>query len=74
VSADRCAAARPERIVRVIAEARGQRAMIESPDTTGRTCVGTVTWNRLREPGAQLFWFGTSWVSRATGRQLVASI
>jgi hypothetical protein len=30
--------------VRVIAEARGQRAMIESLDTTGRTFVSTVKW------------------------------
>ncbi|MGF7001443.1 hypothetical protein P3T25_009836 [Paraburkholderia sp. GAS32] len=43
------------RIVRVIAEARGQRAMIESLDTTGRTFVSTVKWNSLRELGAQLF-------------------
>jgi hypothetical protein len=32
------------RIVRVIAEARGQRAMIESLDTAGRTFVSTVKW------------------------------
>ncbi|MFP3586884.1 hypothetical protein SCB29_24940 [Paraburkholderia sp. SIMBA_055] len=43
------------RIVRVIAEARGQRAMIESLDTTGRTFVSTVKWHSLRELGAQLF-------------------
>ena len=43
------------RIVRVIAEARGQRAMIESLDTTGRTFVSTVKWGSLRELGAQLF-------------------
>jgi hypothetical protein len=43
------------RIVRVIAEPRGQRAMIESLDTTGRTFVSTVKWNSLRELGAQLF-------------------
>ncbi|MFM0168520.1 MULTISPECIES: hypothetical protein [Paraburkholderia] len=43
------------RIVRVVAEARGQRAMIESLDTTGRTFVSTVKWNSLRELGAQLF-------------------
>ncbi|CAE6788666.1 hypothetical protein R69776_04651 [Paraburkholderia nemoris] len=43
------------RIVRVIAEARGQRAMIESLDTTGRTFVSTVKWGSLREFGAQLF-------------------
>jgi hypothetical protein len=42
-------------IVRVIAEARGQRAMIESRDTTGRIFVSTVKWNSLRELGAQLF-------------------
>ncbi|MDR6450305.1 UNVERIFIED_ORG: hypothetical protein ABIC54_000772 [Burkholderia sp. 1263] len=43
------------RIVRVIAEARGQRAMIESLDTTGGTFVSTVKWGSLRELGAQLF-------------------
>lgn len=43
------------RIVRVIAEARGQRAMIESLDTTGGTLVSTVKWVSLRELGNQLF-------------------
>jgi hypothetical protein len=43
------------RIVRVIAEARGQRAMIESLDTAGRTFVSTVKWGSLRELRAQLF-------------------
>ncbi|MGF6758948.1 hypothetical protein P3T16_006376 [Paraburkholderia sp. GAS42] len=43
------------RIVRVVAEARGQRAMIESLDTTGRTFVSTVKWDSLRELGVQLF-------------------
>lgn len=43
------------RIVRVVAEARGQRAMIESLDTTGRPFVSTVKWNSLSELGAQLF-------------------
>jgi hypothetical protein len=43
------------RIVRVVAEARGQRAMIESPDSAGRSFVSTVKWNSLRELGAQLF-------------------
>ncbi|MFM0084864.1 hypothetical protein P0D72_39285 [Paraburkholderia sediminicola] len=43
------------RVVRVIAEARGQRAMIESLDTTGRTFVSTVKWGSLGELGAQLF-------------------
>ena len=43
------------RIVRVVAEACGQRAMIESLDTTGRTFVSTVKWHTLRELGAQLF-------------------
>jgi hypothetical protein len=43
------------RIVRVIAEARGQRAMIESLDTTGRTFVSAVKWDSLRELGVQLF-------------------
>jgi len=43
------------RIVRVIAEARRQRAMIESLDTAGRASVSTVKWNSVRELGAQLF-------------------
>ncbi|KAE8755326.1 hypothetical protein FSO04_34915 [Paraburkholderia madseniana] len=43
------------RIVRVVAEARGQRAIIESLDTAGRSFVSTVKWNRLCELGAQLF-------------------
>lgn len=52
MSTDRCYRTR---IVRVIAEARGQRAMIESLDTTGRTFVSSGKWNSLRELGAQLF-------------------
>jgi hypothetical protein len=43
------------RIVRVIAEARGQRAMIVSLDTVGRPFVSTVKWGSLRALGAQLF-------------------
>lgn len=43
------------RIVRVIAEARGQRAMIESLDTVGRSFVSTVKWHSLHELGTQLF-------------------
>lgn len=43
------------RIVRAVAEARGQRAMIESLDTAGRSFVSTVQWNSLRELCAQLF-------------------
>jgi hypothetical protein len=43
------------RIVRVVAEARAQRAMIESLDTTGRRFISTVKWGSLRELGAQLF-------------------
>jgi hypothetical protein len=43
------------RIVRVIAEARGQRAMIESLDTAGSTFVSTVKRGSLRELDAQLF-------------------
>ena len=43
------------RIVRVVAEARGQRAMIESLDTAGRTFVSTVKWGSLSELGNQLF-------------------
>jgi hypothetical protein len=43
------------RIVRVIAEARGQRAMIESLDTTAGTFVSTVKWVSLRDLGNRLF-------------------
>jgi hypothetical protein len=43
------------RIVRVVAEARGQRAMIESLDTAGRTFVSTVKWVSPCELGTQLF-------------------
>ena len=43
------------RIVRVIAGARGQRAMIEAVGTAGQTFVSAVKWNSLRELGAQLF-------------------
>ncbi|MFM0728689.1 hypothetical protein PQQ53_34070 [Paraburkholderia strydomiana] len=43
------------RTVRVIAEARGQRATIESLDTAGRMFVRTVKWGSQRELGAQLF-------------------
>ena len=43
------------RIVRVVAEARGQRAMIESLDTAGNTFVSTVKWVSLCELGNQLF-------------------
>ncbi|WP_429290637.1 hypothetical protein [Paraburkholderia sp. CI3] len=54
--AHRGAAALPgARIVRVVAEARIQRAMVESLDTTGRTFVSTVKWDSLRELDAQLF-------------------
>ncbi|AXF12914.1 hypothetical protein CUJ91_33745 (plasmid) [Paraburkholderia graminis] len=43
------------RIVLVIAEAHGQRAMTESLDTAGSTFVTTVKWKSLRELCAQLF-------------------
>lgn len=42
------------RIVRVIAEARGQRAKIESLDATGGTFIGTVKWCGPRGLGSQL--------------------
>jgi hypothetical protein len=38
-----------------VAEARGQRAMIESLDITGRTFISTVKWDSLCELGGQLF-------------------
>ena len=44
-----------ERIVRVLAEARGQRVMIESIDGNGRTFVSTVKWVSLVAIQDQLF-------------------
>ncbi|WP_337689765.1 hypothetical protein [Mycetohabitans sp. B46] len=44
-----------QRIVRVVAEARGQRAMIESIDETGRTLTSTVKWINLSSLDRQLF-------------------
>lgn len=44
-----------QRIVRVLAEARGQRAMIESIDETGRTLTSTVKWVNLSSLDRQLF-------------------
>jgi len=44
-----------ERVVRVMAEARGQRAIIESLDEDGRAFRSAVKWKNLRELPAQLF-------------------
>lgn len=44
-----------DRIVRVLAEARGQRVMIESVDGSGRTFVSTVKWTSLVVIQDQLF-------------------
>jgi hypothetical protein len=44
-----------DRIVRVLAEARGQRVMIESVDLNGRTFVSTVKWVSLVAVQDQLF-------------------
>jgi hypothetical protein len=44
-----------DRIVRVLAEARGQRVMIESVDPNGRTFVSTVKWVSLVAVQDQLF-------------------
>jgi hypothetical protein len=44
-----------DRVVRVLAEARGQRAMIESVDDEGRTYVSTVKWGNLAGLSKQLF-------------------
>ena len=44
-----------ERTVRVIAEASGQRVIIESVDEDGRTFRSTVKWANLVELGAGLF-------------------
>ena len=44
-----------ERTVRVIAEASGQRVIIESVDEDGRTFRSTVKWANLVCPEEQLF-------------------
>ncbi|BFG80294.1 hypothetical protein PTKU46_83280 [Paraburkholderia terrae] len=44
-----------ERTVRVIAEARGQRVIIESVDGDGRAFRSTVKWANLEELGQGLF-------------------
>ena len=44
-----------ERIVRVVAEASGQRAIIESVDDSGRTFRSAVKWTKLADLNAQLF-------------------
>ena len=44
-----------ERIVRVVAEASGQRAIIESVDDSGRTFRSAVKWANLADLNAQLF-------------------
>ena len=45
-----------ERIVRVIAEAGGQRVIIGSVDEDGRTFRSTVKWANLARLEGQLFW------------------
>ncbi|MGF6782043.1 hypothetical protein [Paraburkholderia sp. GAS334] len=44
-----------ERIVRVVAEARGQRAVIESNGEDGRVFRSNVKWASLEHLGGQLF-------------------
>jgi len=44
-----------DRVVRVLAEARGQRVMIESVDVHGRRFVSTVKWASLGLIQDQLF-------------------
>lgn len=44
-----------ERTVRVIAEASGQRVIIESVDEDGRTFRSTVKWANLARLAGQLF-------------------
>lgn len=44
-----------ERVVRVVAEARGQRVIIESVDEDGRTFRSAVKWTNLAALSAQLF-------------------
>ncbi|MFP3646176.1 hypothetical protein [Paraburkholderia sp. SIMBA_054] len=45
-----------ERIVRVIAEASGQRVIIESVNEDGRAFRSTVKWANLVRLEGQLFW------------------
>jgi hypothetical protein len=44
-----------ERVVRVVAEARGQRVIIESRDDEGRVFRSAVKWSNLSALPAQLF-------------------
>jgi hypothetical protein len=44
-----------DRVVRVLAEACGQRVMIESIDHNGRRFVSTVRWASLAQIQGQLF-------------------
>jgi hypothetical protein len=44
-----------DRVVRVLAEASGQRVMIESVDAGGRQFVSTVKWLSLTGLNDQLF-------------------
>jgi hypothetical protein len=44
-----------ERVVRVVAEARGQRVIVESLDEDGRAFRSTVKWANLAALPAQLF-------------------
>jgi hypothetical protein len=44
-----------ERVVRVVAEARGQRVIIESRDEDGQVFRSTVKWSNLVALSAQLF-------------------
>ncbi|WP_159444639.1 hypothetical protein [Paraburkholderia ribeironis] len=44
-----------ERVVRVMAEARGQRVIIESLDDDGRAVRSAVKWANLEALPAQLF-------------------
>jgi hypothetical protein len=44
-----------DRIVRVVAEAGGQRAIIESLDQRGQPFRSAVRWANLKEIGEQLF-------------------
>lgn len=44
-----------DRMVRVVAEASGQRAVIESILEDGRPLRSVVKWHNLVNPGEQLF-------------------
>lgn len=49
-----------DRIVRLVGEASGQRALIESVDDDGRTFSGAVKWAHLTDLNGHFSNFGSS--------------